>query len=92
VGSFVLVPTLEGLAELVRYYAGTGAIRGNNTERILLDRLQRAGSFEERGTGKADEAQLRAFINQVQGFAPRFVDPAAAAALQREVEMLLEQP
>ncbi len=92
VARFVLAPTLGRLAELVRYFAAGGAIRGNNTERILLDRLERAGRFEERGAGKADEAQLRAFLNQVQGFAPRFVDPSAANALQREVQLLLEMP
>ncbi len=92
VARFVLAPTLGRLAELVRYFAAGGAIRGNNTERILLGRLERAGRFEERGAGKADEAQLRAFLNQVQGFAPRFVDPSAANALQREVQLLLEMP
>jgi hypothetical protein len=92
VARYILAPSLGGLEELVRYLAANGAIRGNNTERILLDRLERVRRFEERGTGRADEAQLQAFVNQVQGFAPRFIDPAAADALQREAELLLKMP
>ncbi len=52
VAHFVLAPTLGRLAELVGYFAASGAIRGNNTERILLDRLERAGRFEERDVGQ----------------------------------------
>ncbi len=87
---YSLVPTAEGLAELVRYLAAGGSIGGNNTERILLDRLERVGAFQEGGREQAAAAQLRAFVNQVQGFAPRFVTQAAADALQREVELLLQ--
>ncbi len=86
---WVLARGTRGLEDLVRWYAASGAIRGNNTERILLDRLERAQRFAEREHGRADAAQLRAFVNQVQGFAPRFVDQAAADALQREAELLL---
>jgi predicted extracellular nuclease len=92
VARYLLVPDVGLLEELVRHFAANGAIRGNNTERILLDRLERVLRFEERGTGRADEAQLRAFVNQVEGFAPRFIDQAAAEALRREAELLRTMP
>ena len=92
VARFTLASSPQRVEALVRWFAAAGAIRGNNTERILLERLQREGRFEQRDTGRADEAQLRAFINQVQGFAPRQVDQAAADTLQREVQLLLPSP
>ena len=89
VSRFTNLPTLDRLEALVRYYDATGQITGKNQARILLDRLERARRFEEAGKQQAYEAQLRAFINQVQGFAPRHMTQAAADALARETGLLL---
>jgi hypothetical protein len=47
----------------------------------LTDRLARIERFLERGQLSAAQAQLQAFANQVQGFAPRWVEQGAADAL-----------
>jgi predicted extracellular nuclease len=80
--------TLHGLEALVRYYDASGDITGNNTTRILLDRLERAQRYKDDGQQQAYRAQLQAFINQVQGFAPQFVTQAAADVLVQEVMLL----
>jgi predicted extracellular nuclease len=80
--------TLHGLGALVRYYDASGDITGNNTTRILLDRLERAQRYKDAGQQQAYMAQLQAFINQVQGFAPEFVTQVAADVLVQEVMLL----
>ncbi len=80
--------TLHGLGALVRYYDASGDITGNNTSRILLDRLERAQRYKDAGQQQAYMAQLQAFINQVQGFAPRFIQQSAADALANEASLL----
>jgi predicted extracellular nuclease len=88
VARYTLLPTLDRLMALVRYYDASGDITGNNTTRILLDRLERAQRYNDDGQQQAYMAQLQAFINQVQGFAPQFVTQAAADALEQEVALL----
>jgi hypothetical protein len=89
VARFALLPTLDRLDALVRYYDAGGQITGANTTRILLDRLERARRFAAGGQQQASESQLQAFINQVEGFAPQFVTRLAADALIRETGLLL---
>jgi predicted extracellular nuclease len=83
------LPSLDKLEDLVFYYDANGAITGNNTTHILIDRLERARRFLERGQKVAYRAQLVAFILQVRGFTPRFITPAASTALVHETTLLL---
>lgn len=92
VARYDALPTLDKLESLVMYYAARGEITGNNTTGILLDRIERARRFLERGQVAAYQAQLRAFINQVQGFTPQFITPFAAQALSEEALLLLSLP
>lgn len=88
VSRFELEVTIDRLIALVRYYEATGKITGNNTARILVDRLERAGRFQQAGNSAAYDAQLRALINQARGFAPARISQAAADALAKETQFL----
>jgi predicted extracellular nuclease len=92
VAHYTLLPTLDRLEALVRYYEANGDITGNNTALILLDRLERARGYKDAGQQEAYLAQLQAFANQVQGFAPQFVTQVAADALAQEVMLLQTLP
>ncbi len=81
--------TISGVIELLWYFRAAGAITGPETAVILNGHLARARSFAASGQRAASEAQLRAFINQVEGFAPRFVTRAAADALKQEAGLLM---
>jgi hypothetical protein len=83
-----LAPTLDRLQDLLTYFIESGDISGNNTARILQDRLDRARGFKESGQTSAYLAQLQAFANQVLGFTPKFVTQAAGAALAEEADLL----
>jgi hypothetical protein len=84
--------TVHTLENLVLYYQGSGDITGNNTVKILLDRIERARRFLERGQMDAYRDQLYAFISQVRDFTPQFITQTASDALVRETELLLMQP
>ncbi len=86
-----LEPTIPQLEVLVRLYANTGAITGNQTEKILLNRLARAQRYLDSGKTAAYMAQLRSFINQVQGFAPQFIDQDAADVLSSGAWLLMNR-
>ncbi len=88
VARFTLLPSIDRLEDLVNYYAANGQITGNNTAQILLDRLEKARSFQNAGKQAAYKAQLAAFILQVQAFAPRKMTQSAANALTREAGVL----
>ena len=88
VADYSLLPSLDRLEALVNYYISNGDITGNNTAQILLDRLERAREFQQNGQQSAYLAQLLAFGNQVQGFAPQFISQSAADALQQETNLL----
>jgi predicted extracellular nuclease len=79
---FGIPTTLETTEALVEFYVSSGAIRGNGTAAQLLHHLEAA-----RG---GNDAQLRAFINQVRGKTPRFITQAAADALVAEAQRLLD--
>ncbi len=83
--------TVLQIENLVMYYADMGMITGNKTEKILLDRLERARRYLENGKTAAYEAQLQAFSNQVQGFAPKFIDQDAADILSYYAWLLMNQ-
>ncbi|MGW8319699.1 MAG: FIMAH domain-containing protein, partial [Candidatus Promineifilaceae bacterium] len=74
------------------YYDATGQISGNRITTILLNRLDRADLYWQEGKLRAYDAQLQAFINQVQGFAPVQIDQVAADALAHEAMLLRELP
>lgn len=89
VARYDALPTVEKLMSLVLYYQESGDITGRNTARALINRLIRAGRYRDQGKIAAYEAQLQAFINQVEGFTPQFVTPAASNALVQETMLLL---
>ncbi len=89
VATFSDVPTVDRLEALVNYYVDNGMITGNNTAKALMDHLDKAARFKANGQDAAYQAQLQAFINQVQGKAPKFVTQAAADALSAEAAALL---
>jgi len=91
VGLSLTPPSVAQLEAIVRLYADIGAITGNNTEKILLDRLKRARDYLAKGKMAAYVAQLRSFINQVQGFAPMFIDQDVADILSNYAELLMSQ-
>ena len=92
VARFDGLPTLDKLEALVLYYDASMAITGNNTTRLLLDRLERARRFLERGQVDAYRDQLQAFIDQVQDFTPQFITQPASDALVQETSILLSLP
>jgi predicted extracellular nuclease len=85
-----LAPTLDRLEDLLAAFIASGDITGNNTARILQDRIDRARGFKESGQTAAYLAQLQAFANQVLGFTPQFITDAAGAALAEEADLLRE--
>ena len=91
VSRWTIAPTLDLIEELVRTYDAAGQMTGKNTTRILLDRIERARRFQAEGKQNAYQAQLQAFANQVQGFAPKQIAQPAADALAREMLLLLER-
>ncbi|MEJ2749268.1 MAG: hypothetical protein P8183_15385, partial [Anaerolineae bacterium] len=86
------IVTLDELIDLVQQYADDGQITGNNTEKALLDHLEKAARFQAQGKDAAYRAQLQAFINQVQGKTPQFVTQEAADALSNVAALLLSLP
>ena len=86
-----LSPTIERMENLVNYFTAAGAITGGK-DSILLDRLARAERFYENGQTQAYRSQLQAFVNQVQGFTPRFITVNASNALVQETQLLLTLP
>jgi hypothetical protein len=74
------------------YYDANGMITGNNTTRILLDRLERARRFQEHGQYDAYMSQLQAFIDQIYDFTPQFITNEAADSLIFETTLLLSLP
>jgi hypothetical protein len=91
VGAYGLSPSIDGVEALLKYFVASGAITGERTERMLLQRLEWARRLEDHHMGFAANAQLRAFIHQVRASSPRFVTEAAADALVKEVEMMIER-
>jgi hypothetical protein len=90
--AYNLLPTVDRLIALLYYFDDNGMITGNNTTKVLLDHLEKAARFKENGKQSAYEAQLQAFMNQVQGKAPKFVTQEAANALSNEANLLLLLP
>ncbi|HET7009740.1 MAG TPA: hypothetical protein VFI11_03100, partial [Anaerolineales bacterium] len=86
----VSILTLDGLMNLLNYYADIGAITGNNTLANLMRHLEQAGDALGKSNGPEFRAQLQAFAHQVLGFSPQFVTPEAAEALAAEAERLAE--
>jgi hypothetical protein len=87
VARFAAGPTIDRLADLVRYFADLGEIDEHVLGK-LLDRLERAQAFADAGKTAASAAQLQAFANQVLGFTPQFVSPVAGEALAAEATVL----
>jgi len=80
-------PSVTALLELLQQAAGDGLVAAKRLHQ-LEDRLARVQRFLDYGQASAAAAQLQAFANQVQGFAPRWVDQATADALAEAAEAL----
>ncbi len=85
-----LLPTLDSLEALVRYYDDAKALRGQQTAEILIDRISRARTFLAEGQTQAAQEMVETFILQVRGFQPALVPDEAANALIGEAEYLLQ--
>ncbi len=85
-----LVPTLDRLEALVQFFDGRGDITGNNTARILLDRIDRARRFAASGQEQASRSQIKVFIEQLDEFKEKRLSRPAAGALKHEAEYLRE--
>lgn len=92
VAQFIALPTLDKMEDLVMFFTDRGDITGNNTTKILLNRLARARRFFESGQMDAYRGQLQAFIDQVQDFTPQFITPFAGQTLSEEMLLRLSLP
>jgi len=89
---YSLLPTLDRLEGLLYYFDSMGEIYGNNTLKIMLDRIDRARKFESKGQMDAYADQLYAFASQAQDFAPDQMSQLAADALAQEALLLVSLP
>lgn len=87
-----LLPTLDRLEALVRYYDAGGAFTGGSTVKVLLGRLALARKLYAKGELDSYRDQLGAFVTQARVLTPRFITATASAALIRETEVLLTLP
>jgi predicted extracellular nuclease len=92
VARYANLPTIDKLEALVQYFADNGMITGNNTARLLIDRLERARRFQENGQRDAYLEQLQAFIDQVNDLTPQFIAQEAADALTTDAALLKSLP
>ncbi len=92
VAQYSLLPSLDRLEDLVKYYDAQGAIKKNAVTKLLLQSLEQARFYLDRGQIIAYRVQLRVFIVLVRAFSPQFISRPAANALIQETQLLLDQP
>ncbi len=82
-------PDVSALVDLLQQAVESGAVAPKKVHQLThrLDRVQR---FLASGQPSAALAQLRAFGNQVQGFAPRWIDQATADELSAASAELMD--
>ena len=90
VSQYDAAPTVAKLRALVELYIAQGRVTGNNTARILRDRLDRIEELLATGQTDAALSQLQALADQARDLAPTRIDQAAADAIAREAELLRE--
>ena len=90
VSQYDAAPTVAKLRALVELYIAQGRVTGNNTARILLERLDRIEQLLAAGQTDAALSQLQALADQARDMAPERIDQAAADAIAREAELLKE--
>ena len=90
VSQYDAAPTVTKLRALVELYIAQGRVTGNNTARILRDRLDRIEQLFAAGQTDAALSQLQALADQARDMAPTRIDQAAADAIAREAELLKE--
>jgi hypothetical protein len=81
------VGSVSALVDALDACVAAGAVDGSKAHQ-LHDRLARVERFLADGHASAAAAQLRAFGNQVQGFAPRWIDQADADSLSQAAAAL----
>jgi hypothetical protein len=81
-------PTLDALMAMAVGYEGSGDVTPSKAH-LVDDRLARIARFLAAGQDAAYRAQLRAFANQVEGLAPRWIDQDAADAMAELARQLM---
>jgi hypothetical protein len=81
-------PSLDALMTMTSGFEGSGDVAPGKA-RLLDDRLARIAQFAAAGQDAAYRAQLRAFANQVEGLAPRWIDQDAADAMAELARQLV---
>jgi hypothetical protein len=81
-------PTLDALMAMAVAYEGSGDVTPSKAH-LVDDRLARIARFLAAGQDAAYRAQLRAFANQVEGLAPRWIDQDAADAMAELARQLM---
>lgn len=79
--------TPQTLDELVSSLVTDGGIPATKAH-LLTDRLERITVAADAGRTADERAQLRAFVNQVNGLSPHWISADAAATLVAEAELL----
>lgn len=79
--------TVDALRALVEAMVGDGRVAADKAK-LLERRLDRVADAMADGRGADAAAQLRAFANQVQGLAPRWISPESADLLVAEAALL----
>ncbi|MDR7543199.1 MAG: hypothetical protein QN120_02980 [Armatimonadota bacterium] len=81
--------TIGGLMNVLEHLRAAGAIRESRAAAALNGRLIRARAYAAAGLRAAAKGELRAFVSEVQGAAPRLATKAAAEVLRQETMLLL---
>lgn len=84
------VPSADALQELLDALVANGSVHPGKAEQ-LRGHLDRAAAFAARAKVAAAVAQLRAFANQAQGLAPRWLSWAAADELAAHADAVAGQ-
>lgn len=89
VARIALLPTIDRLEALVRYFALQGAITSPRVTDRLLDRLAEARAAQARDRDEQFEDKLESFIEVTEEATPRWMTRAAARALITEAHLLM---
>jgi predicted extracellular nuclease len=92
VAQYSLLPSLDRLEDLVNYYDAQGDFSKDLVAKNLLQSLERARFYLDRGQIVAYRVQLRAFIALVLALSPQFTSGEVADVLVGETQLLLDQP
>ncbi len=84
---FSTLPTIDRLADLIRYYGDQGLI-APQIQRLLLDFLDGIAESIDRGDLRRARIQLRIFRLLLRTLPPSLLDPTAASILRTEAALI----